>query len=277
MHVLLAFRNALHNSLEADQNVVFTPWGIISGLFWVPGGVATIFAVKEAGLAVGIGVGSSFIVLVSFVWGIFIFNEPVHSKVWASCAVLLMIVGICGMSYFSSPEAISDGGHDPEGDRDSSVENDITDTVVERVVWAQPGGDENEDEHEGKAGLFLTDTQGTQSGVGMNGDSAKSNKSQAAVLGKRLSITTRIEYKQVETSEDTEESASSSDSEVGILAALPNSENDTDITHHLEVPPPSMRLLPFRLNCSRRTLGILAAVFNGTWGGSIMVPMHWAP
>jgi hypothetical protein len=49
----------------------------VSGLFWVPGGIGTIYAVKNAGLAIGIGVGSSFIVLVSFTWGIFIF-EYVH-------------------------------------------------------------------------------------------------------------------------------------------------------------------------------------------------------
>lgn len=28
---------------------------------------------------------------------------------------------------------------------------------------------------------------------------------------------------------------------------------------------------------SKRTLGLLSAIFNGVWGGSIMVPMHYAP
>ena len=32
--------------------------------------VATVYAVKSAGLAIGIGVGSSFIVLISFTWGV---------------------------------------------------------------------------------------------------------------------------------------------------------------------------------------------------------------
>jgi hypothetical protein len=52
------------------EELTFTPWGIVSGLFWVPGGVATVYAVKSAGLAIGIGVGSSFIVLISFTWGV---------------------------------------------------------------------------------------------------------------------------------------------------------------------------------------------------------------
>jgi hypothetical protein len=32
--------------------------------------IATVYAIKNAGLAIGIGVGSSFIVLVSFTWGV---------------------------------------------------------------------------------------------------------------------------------------------------------------------------------------------------------------
>lgn len=41
------------------------------------------------------------------------------------------------------------------------------------------------------------------------------------------------------------------------------------------LPLPSQAFLGRKV--SKRTLGICAAVFNGTWGGSIMVPMQWAP
>ena len=92
--------------LLAGEEFRFTPWGIVSGLFWVPGGVATIYAVKSVGLAVGIGVGSSFIVLVSFFWGIFIFEEHVHSKFGAVFAVFCMMLGLMGMSWYSSPEKV---------------------------------------------------------------------------------------------------------------------------------------------------------------------------
>ena len=52
--------------------------------------------------------------------------------------------------------------------------------------------------------------------------------------------------------------------------------------------PPLLRALPlnhlvflsnFRFPCckwSRRHLGLACAVFNGVWGGSIMVPMHYS-
>lgn len=81
----------------------YTPWGIVSCLFWVPGGIATVFAIRNAGLAIAMGLGGSLIVLVSFVWGIFIFDEQIHSREGASGAIAMMMAGILGMSYFSSP------------------------------------------------------------------------------------------------------------------------------------------------------------------------------
>jgi glucose uptake protein GlcU len=82
----------------------YTPWGIVSACFWVPGGVAAIAAIKMTGLAVAMGTLSSFIVLVSFVWGIFVFEERIHSRGIACIAILLMMMGLCGMSYYSSLE-----------------------------------------------------------------------------------------------------------------------------------------------------------------------------
>lgn len=89
--------------LFRGEEVTFTPWGIVSGLFWVPGGIAMIYAIKTAGLAIAMGVGTSFIVLVSFSWGIFFFDEHVHSRIQACLAVACMLCGLAGMAYYSSP------------------------------------------------------------------------------------------------------------------------------------------------------------------------------
>lgn len=89
--------------LMRERHFTFSPWGIVSGLFWVPSGIATIYAIKNAGLAIGIGIGSSFIVLVSFCWGIFVFGEHVHSRPQACLAVGCMLCGLVGMAYYSSP------------------------------------------------------------------------------------------------------------------------------------------------------------------------------
>ena len=107
---IVCFLTSFIPVLIANEPLDFTPWGIVSALFWVPGGISTVYAVKAAGLAIGIGVGSSFIVLVSFIWGIFIFHEHIHSKVGACFAVFCMMLGLMGMSYYSSPEVVDTSG-----------------------------------------------------------------------------------------------------------------------------------------------------------------------
>ena len=78
-----------------------TAWGIASGLFSVPGGLASVYGVRSAGLAVAFGIYASVTVLTSFIWGVFIFNEHVASKVGACCAAILLIAGLCGMAAHS--------------------------------------------------------------------------------------------------------------------------------------------------------------------------------
>lgn len=198
--------------LLLGHEFTFSPWGIVSGLFWVPGGVATVVAVKYAGLAVGIGVSSSFIVLVSFIWGIFIFKETVKSTIGACFAVFLLIIGILGMSVYSAPVTPHPDysiGHTGENDEtlttedDSSHQNDGTPIIKE------------------------------------NSD-----------CGNRI----------IEDLFD--------DESIGHVESIAVIDN---ITLN---PDPDFEVFGFRLR--RRTLGIMAAVFNGTWGGSIMVPMHWS-
>ena len=41
------------------EPVRFTPWGIVSGLFWVPGAACGIYAIRNAGIAVAVGTWSS--------------------------------------------------------------------------------------------------------------------------------------------------------------------------------------------------------------------------
>ena len=86
----------------------FSPWGLVSGLFMVPGGTAGYYAVQTSGLAVSQGIWCSLKVLVSFGWGIFIFHEPVRSQIGASVAIVMLMVGLSGMSYFASVNKSSD-------------------------------------------------------------------------------------------------------------------------------------------------------------------------
>ncbi|KAL7531384.1 hypothetical protein ACHAWF_003753 [Thalassiosira exigua] len=89
------------------QEISFTWWGIVSGLFWVPSGACNIFAIRNAGLAISQGIVASSIVMVSFIWGNLIFHEPVKNQVIAYAAVWMIMAGLYGMSYFSTAESLS--------------------------------------------------------------------------------------------------------------------------------------------------------------------------
>ena len=81
----------------------FTPYALLSALFWVPGGWLAIASVQYAGLGISQATWSSFIVVVSFVSGIAIFHEPVQSWPVAAVGLLGMVVSIAGMAFFSDP------------------------------------------------------------------------------------------------------------------------------------------------------------------------------
>lgn len=174
----------------------FTPYGIVSGIFWVPAGVAAIYAVQNAGLAVSQGLWSSIIVLVSFTWGIFFFHEQVRSVGMASLAVFLMIAGLWGMSFFSSGTSDDDANS-------SILEHDVVETM---------------------------DVPPT-AGEG------------------RLEMSTRDQYEGVDSTDVFEDDDSGNSTMVKI---------ESDFKR-------------------KRRFGLLAAVFNGVWGGSVMVPMQFAP
>ena len=131
---------------------------------------------------------------VSFTWGIFVFGEKVESRVGASFAIVLMMAGLWGMSYYSSAEAQS-----------------LPHEMDHHSLESRPGGYFNVHAHASD----VTD-------VGDFPD------------------------------EDTSE------------------ENITIIPTTAEIPFCGKKM-------SKRKLGLAAAFFNGAWGGSIMVPMKFAP
>jgi multidrug transporter EmrE-like cation transporter len=182
------------------QDFYFTPWGIISGLFWVPAGVAAIYAVQNAGLAVSQGIWSSLIVIVSFVWGIAFFDEQVRSEGMAIISIFFMIVGLCGMSYFSSPDE-TDANRDEIEERARSVCSSVMDE-----------------------------------GTGIDADS----NTDADSDGNEDGNLTGLEYKGLASEDE-----------------FHNEEPSQRNSHHDII--------------RRRRLGIAAAIFNGVWGGSILV------
>jgi hypothetical protein len=262
---------------SSESLFTFTPWGIVSGLFWVPGGVATVYAVQSAGLAMGIGIGSSFIVLVSFVWGIFLFDEPIHSRDLAALAVLCMMAGLLGMSYYSAPPAPHDCSLSPSPPPTASSSDEENDNDNYSDT-----GSRMESRMLDAARLTINASR-SYSGLNVGDDDA-------AELD---SATCNISSEDERMISDMRQSGSRMESfgndihsecdNLGIVrfpsacvaaAALDggNSTSTVAITDTV--------VLGFggcRAKIARRHAGMLSAAFCGLWGGSITAPMTYAP
>lgn len=99
-----------------------SPWGFASGLLMVPGGTAGYYGVQNAGLATAQGISCSLKVIVSFAWGLIVFHEPVRSVGGSIASVSLMIMGLVGMSLFSSRQ--SERSLQPDDENENRVDND---------------------------------------------------------------------------------------------------------------------------------------------------------
>lgn len=119
-----------------------TAWGIASGLFSVPGGLASVYGVRSAGLAVAFGIYASMTVLTSFIWGVFIFHEHVGSKIGACCAASLLIAGLCGMAAHSQ-------GQQTKPTQEKTCDEDATSTIATAATTADVVGVVDEEELDG--------------------------------------------------------------------------------------------------------------------------------
>eukprot|EP00979_Chaetoceros_neogracilis_P017065 scaffold10175_cov268-Chaetoceros_neogracile.AAC.21 len=130
----------------------------------------------------------------------------VRSEGMAIISIFFMIMGLCGMSYFSSPDE-TDANRDEIEERARSVCSSVMDE-----------------------------------GTGIDADS----NTDADSDGNEDGNLTGLEYKGLASEDE-----------------FHNEEPSQRNSHHDII--------------RRRRLGIAAAIFNGVWGGSILVPMQFAP
>ena len=57
----------------------FTWWGTVGASIWVVNGVCAIIAIQKAGLGITQTTWSALSIFVSFIWGAFVFHEPIKS------------------------------------------------------------------------------------------------------------------------------------------------------------------------------------------------------
>eukprot|EP00927_Polykrikos_kofoidii_P041376 TRINITY_DN35285_c0_g1_i1.p1 TRINITY_DN35285_c0_g1~~TRINITY_DN35285_c0_g1_i1.p1 ORF type:complete len:327 (-),score=36.64 TRINITY_DN35285_c0_g1_i1:532-1512(-) len=75
----------------------FTWWGILSGIAWVPAGIAAVYAVKNIGITYGQTVWQVTIIATSCVWGFGILHEKVNDIRWVVFGFTCIVVGLVGM------------------------------------------------------------------------------------------------------------------------------------------------------------------------------------
>eukprot|EP00301_Raphidiophrys_heterophryoidea_P024452 c7945_g1_i1.p1 GENE.c7945_g1_i1~~c7945_g1_i1.p1 ORF type:complete len:383 (+),score=50.22 c7945_g1_i1:82-1149(+) len=76
----------------------FTAWGIVSGMSWIPAGIAAIISVRSIGISVGQGLWSGLIILVNCMWGILVFHEDIGNAWITIPGILMLICGVVGIS-----------------------------------------------------------------------------------------------------------------------------------------------------------------------------------
>eukprot|EP00565_Helicotheca_tamesis_P009470 CAMPEP_0185724338 /NCGR_PEP_ID=MMETSP1171-20130828/842_1 /TAXON_ID=374046 /ORGANISM="Helicotheca tamensis, Strain CCMP826" /LENGTH=374 /DNA_ID=CAMNT_0028392161 /DNA_START=285 /DNA_END=1409 /DNA_ORIENTATION=+ len=220
----------------------YDPIGIISGLLWVPAGTFGIYGVRNAGIAICVGTWSGVTVLVSFIWGLFIFGEQVRSRIQTLLAVLLLLLGLGGMAYFSSSHRQK---KHQQGTTPPLVHNDLTERLLS----------DDKIEHDGIKEQGLDNSNDDDDDDDMErGDSLLTASS---------------------SSSNGEDELTSFDSLIGSSGAIemeakPDTEQDEEERRRKEV------ISVCGLKVSRFSLGLAGAVYNGALGGSAIVPMHYS-
>lgn len=228
------------------EPIRFTPWGIISGIFWVPGATAGIYGIRNAGLAISTGTWSAINVITSFSWGIFVFKESVKSVPGACYAALVLIIGLVGMSTYSEPPSKKD-----KLLKESEIPLLTAENLKPDVI--ECSSHENQVE---ACDVILTPTSVTKRRI--NVESQSINKIDIEIDD------TKVIRQDIDTvlisDKDTSKDPMAKD-----MASGSNYELLKDDV-----------VCCYGIFISRRNLGIIGAVINGAWGGNSVIPMHYA-
>lgn len=224
-------------------------WGIVSGLFWVPGAACGIYGIRNAGLAIAQGTWSAIQVTVSFVFGIIIFKEGVKSIYRTICAFIVLTIGLVGMSRYAGA-----GASQPPNPR-----NDETDGASAAAYKLTPTS---------SSGEVLTDLSETAPRKTKRSIQRDSSTPGAPVVQGKASTVKPLEMESLLDDE-------------AVVIDGPKKHDDDDYTRnrrekfHIFIPtfglcePPAVTL-------TRHQMGIMGAVVNGAWGGCNMIPLHYA-
>jgi len=236
------------------EPVRFTPWGIISGIFWVPGGVAGIYGIRNAGLALSVGTWSAIIVISSFIWGIFVFKEKVKSIPRTGGAAFVLLIGLIGMSKYSEP---------------SRKEKVVDEAKLSLLGQADSFPDID--------AIPLKD--GVEMGVKHNGEATQSG----GVTKRRTKLDSNFNANPEAIKLSVEDQKQLRPESTIFYIEPPPNVVDEEIQKDAEgkIAPMAVEKEEAILSCfgiflNRRQLGMIGAIINGAWGSNNIIPMHYA-
>jgi hypothetical protein len=254
----------------------FTPWGIVSGLFWVPGGVAGIYAIRNAGIAMAVGTWSSIIVLTSFTWGILVFEERVKSIRGAVGAVATLILGLLGMAFYSG-KPVKDIAGTSDGASDTLIQKD-TETAEDEVARKRPPKKKLKAEaplpEMEDSDVEIVDEEGVRKRQKTNPKTCKTK----GMKRKRSKVATdagsELASRNSLTSAPKSMPLTALEME-SLLQSTPDGAIKEEKSAQLEKKN-TITLFNGDIVLTRRQAGLIAAAFNGLWGGTNLVPLHYA-
>ena len=226
------------------EEIRWTNWGILSGLFWVPAATCGIYGIRNAGLAIAVGTWSSMNVIMSFIWGALIFQENFRSLTQTAMAFVTLIIGLLGMSTYSSPEASAAGTASSSAAINANGTPSSSTMASSATLLAS-------------SSLGLDDPSSLEVAL-LADEQPEDNIHMSAGAPKRKLLS---EVPRTPSSDG---------------ALLPMEMMAGPDSSKTGVDKDRIILFGGRLALTRRQLGIIGAVINGTWGGLNLVPLHFA-
>lgn len=258
------------------EEVRWSNWGIISGIFWVPGATCGIYGIRNAGLAIAVGTWSSIMVVSSLIFGIIIFEEKVKSFAQTLGAFFVLFIGLIGMSRYAAPTAspsstvmmkqqhYRDRHKDERHVIKNTKSNVSTRSIAQKNKKSVSKGNKDKNMTKKSRLKVKKDTESSSShGDIENSDGDGINESRKGIKRSKMSsLETEplLPY-------NTNGSDSDSSNTMDLYSYDDSMKNERDRL---------LILFGGRIILTKRQLGILGAAVNGAWGGLSLIPVHYA-
>lgn len=92
------FISAVFVSFSLNYPFSLNLYGIVGGLLWAAGNPLSLQAVSDLGLSKALPIFLSVVIIVSFLWGVLVFNEISQGLPLAILALILIVVGVIVIS-----------------------------------------------------------------------------------------------------------------------------------------------------------------------------------